>query len=226
MRTLFSRFNLLTPFHPPALRNNTNKVPSTAGGGLGWGLTTLALAMLLVLLPSNAAGQTMLQRYQGDKAFGQANHGSQDTDEGGFIGSANYVAVRSHENNTTNFTEGLSVTAGVSISKPPSIDTSVTYSASWGIDTVDDWFGLASWDTMFGDLGAAVTGWETALFSASWEDGTSTDWLAYGQTWTLSNGLVVAFGANGLSVTPEPTTLAVLGLGLAGLGWARRRKAA
>jgi len=90
---------------------------------------------------------------------------------------------------------------------------------------VDDWFGLASWDNIFGS--ALVDGWETALFSASWEDGTSTDWLAYGQTWTLSNGNFIAFNDAGMmnaaAVSPEPATLAIVGLGLVGLGLARRR---
>ncbi|MCL2710493.1 MAG: PEP-CTERM sorting domain-containing protein [Planctomycetaceae bacterium] len=93
--------------------------------------------------------------------------------------------------------------------------------------SVDDWFGTSFWNDIFS--GALVTGWETASFMASWEDGLSTDWLGYGQTWktwTSDSGYVVAFGAEGMSATaiPEPATLAIIGLGLAGLGWARRHR--
>jgi len=99
--------------------------------------------------------------------------------------------------------------------------------------SVNDWVGSFSWDNIFfGDTKSedwSVFGWADASFMLNWwEDELltmSTGWLDYGQTWTSSNGLVaVAFGADGVAVTPEPATLAIIGLGLAGLGYARRRQ--
>jgi hypothetical protein len=89
--------------------------------------------------------------------------------------------------------------------------------------TVDQWLGTNSWESIFGI--EDVSGWETAMFRATWDDA-YTDWFSGSDGWTFDNGFMLAFGADGLSVTPEPATLAIVGLGLVGLGYVRRRQKA
>ena len=128
MRPSSSRFNLLTPFHPSALRNTTNKVPSPSGGGLGWGLTTLALAMFLVLLPATASGQIYVS-FDGQTARGWAN-------ERIFDGSAHYVGVHSIEHTSTSVGQSISVSLNTSFSLAgPSVGSNISYGMNWSTST-------------------------------------------------------------------------------------------
>ena len=88
--------------------------------------------------------------------------------------------------------------------------------------TVDQWLGSFTWDSIFGTH--AVTGWETAMFSFHWDD-LYTDVFNGRDGWSFNN-YTIAFSDNGMnaSAVPEPATLAMIGLGLAGLGYARRRQ--
>jgi hypothetical protein len=93
----------------------------------------------------------------------------------------------------------------------------------WNLSgSLADNLGFFGWRDIFGIEG--VTG-KDVLISVLWDDGT-TDSFVYGETRDWGS-YVVAFGADGITISdvPEPATLTIIGLGLAGPGLTRRRKA-
>ena len=82
-----------------------------------------------------------------------------------------------------------------------------------------------SWSTLFGvadeefvadwDLISTISiGWDENQWTNIWQDG-----RAVNRMWDVNS-----FGVGSDAVVPEPATLAILGLGLAGLGFANRRR--
>jgi hypothetical protein len=67
---------------------------------------------------------------------------------------------------------------------------------------------------LFASTGTMI-GWESLLFDASSFDNSIVDY-----SWSGNNVLTLSYTSD----VPEPATLAIIGLGLAGLGLARRRK--
>jgi hypothetical protein len=114
-------------------------------------------------------------------------------------------------------TEAMST--GLSINGDLTFGHGATMSLYWDdFDLTNDWsfsYNLSDFFTATG----SVTGIENLIFDMS------AFYMNDGFDWTWNNGLLLlSYTMSNNAATPEPATLAMIGLGLAGLGYARRRQ--
>jgi len=141
--------------------------------------------------------------------------GTYNVFSGGSIGNLSLYAERQFD---VNGLAGIANTFGVSRIDLAGANLVWNLSGSLG-----DNLGFFGWGDIFGDVN--YVGLEdVALFTVNLGDAfTVFNADNFGQWQSFGGGRIIAT-MDGVTVTPEPATLAMVGLGLVGLGWARRRK--